>query len=52
MHRDLDAVDCRFRENAFKWHPDLHAGDSKKHAEEKFKEARAAYEGLLIRCEP
>lgn len=43
---------CRFREQAFQWHPDLYSGDdSKKHAEEKFKDAQVAYEGLLSRCQ-
>ena len=35
-----------YRKQALKWHPDKHAGEAKKEAEEKFKEINRAYEVL------
>ena len=35
-----------YRTQALKWHPDKHAGEAKKEAEEKFKEINRAYEVL------
>ena len=40
----------RFHQSALKWHPDRHLGAGKVGAEEQFKAAQAAYEGLLARC--
>lgn len=35
-----------YRQQALKWHPDKHAGEAKKEAEEKFKKVNQAYEVL------
>ena len=39
-------IKSAYRKQALAWHPDKHAGDKKKEAEEKFKEINRAYEVL------
>lgn len=41
-----DEIKKAYRELAKKWHPDRHQGESKKNAEQKFKEISSAYETI------
>ncbi len=41
-----DEIKKAYRKLAAKWHPDRHSDDTKKEAEEKFKEVQAAYDVL------
>src|SRR5437588_12340403 len=46
--REASEADIKkaYRKLARKWHPDVHKGDERKQAEDKFKEANEAYEVL------